>query len=58
MNATHIEPHIQTLEDEVTAFRDQLLRSNSRMDASELRRRLGAFTAKRKAELGFYQVDT
>jgi hypothetical protein len=58
VNTTHIEPHIQTLEDEVTDFRDQLLKSNSRMDASELRQQLGAFTAKRKAELGFYQVDT
>ena len=57
MNATHVEPH--TLEDDIAAFRDQLLKREPSMDRAELQRQIGNYTARRKMELGlFHHLDT
>lgn len=59
MNATHIEPHIVTLEEEIAALRAQLLKGEPAIDQAELQRRLGEHTARRKMELGlFHRVDS
>jgi len=57
VNATHVEMH--TLEDEIAAFRDQLLRRHPSIDRAELQRQLGNYTARRKMELGlFHHLDS
>jgi hypothetical protein len=58
VNATHIEPHILTLEEEIAALRDQLLTRDPAIDRAELQRRLGEYTARRKMDLGlFHRID-
>jgi hypothetical protein len=57
VNATHVETH--TLEDDIAAFRDQLLKREPSMDRAELQRQIGNYTARRKVELGlFHHLDT
>jgi len=58
VNTTHVETHVGTLEDEIEAFRHQLLERNPDITPSELQRELGNYTARRKVELGvFYRFD-
>jgi hypothetical protein len=58
VNTTHVETHGGTLEDEIEAFRSQLLKRNPDISPSDLRRELGNYTARRKVELGvFYRFD-
>ena len=58
MNTTHVDSHGGTLEDDIAAFRSQLLKRSPDISPSELQRELGNYTARRKVELGVvYRFD-